>query len=69
VAIVIVPTYILEEANQLLGAALDRVPQIKRHLSDEDKEYFRSQLLGYFNEHGSFPPFEITPITKEVADE
>lgn len=51
---VIVPNYVSDAINAKLDAAFTKVPDAAK---DRDELY--QQLLGYFDEHGTVPDFEL----------
>jgi hypothetical protein len=54
VSIAIVPAYLIEEADRRIDKALAGRP-----CDDEEREDIRRALLSHFNEHGTFPDFQL----------
>ena len=54
--VVIVPNELRDAINRKLDAAIEQVPDAKK-----GREVFYEHLLGYYDEHGIIPDFDIVP--------
>jgi len=60
-AIVIVPDSLREAINAKLDAAIAKCPDAAK-----DREVLYSHLVGFFDEYGYLPDFELTPAERPV---
>jgi len=57
---VLAPNWVLRKADAILDELFSNAPSDAATCREE----FKKELLGYFNEHGSFPPIEAMSIVK-----